>query len=141
MAICDEKEYLFKKLHKILLKEGNVQVYKTDLSTQLSFTRLRIDIENHHIYLDEKIVHLTNLQFRILLYLAKKPGRVFTYKQLYEAVWNEEYFYEKGNFMSQIRHIRKKIEPDSSYPHYIENIREVGYRFNSKLSKDEIQES
>ena len=31
--------------------------------------------------------------------------------------------------MAQIRHIREKIQPDESYPQYIENIRGVGYRF------------
>ena len=66
------------------------------------------------------------------MYLAEQPGRVFTYRQIYEAIWGEEYTYEKGNIMSHIRHIREKIEPDSKKPRYIENIRGVGYCFKKQ---------
>lgn len=73
-------------------------------------------------------IKLTDLEFRILLYLAEQPGRVFTYQQIYEAVWGEEYVHEKGTIMSHIRHIRKKLESDGKPCDYIENIRGVGYR-------------
>lgn len=77
---------------------------------------------------------LSNQQFQLLLYLARKPGRVYNYEQIYETIWGKKYAYDKGNVMAQIRHIREKIQPDDSYPQYIENIRGVGYRFNSKIS-------
>ena len=77
---------------------------------------------------------LSNQQFQLLFYLARKPGCVYTYEQIYETIWGKEYAYDKGNVMAQIRHIREKIQPNDSYPQYIENIRGVGYRFNSKIS-------
>lgn len=88
------------------------------------------------ILLDGKDVPFTHQQFELLLYLAKKPGRVYTYEQIYETIWGKEYAYDKGNVMAQIRHIREKIQSDDSYPQYIENIRGVGYRFNKDLVRE-----
>lgn len=94
---------------------------------------MKIIPDYHKVLLDEEEVILSNQQFQLLLYLAKKPGRVYTYEQIYESIWGKEYAYDKGNVMAQIRHIREKIQPDDSYPQYIENIRGVGYRFNKDL--------
>lgn len=88
---------------------------------------LEIDIITHSVLVKRKKIMLTNLEFNLLLYLASQPGRVFTYQQIYEAVWNEPYAFEKGNIMTHIRHLREKIDFSSSS--YIENIRGVGYRF------------
>ncbi|MDD2979297.1 MAG: response regulator transcription factor [Hespellia sp.] len=131
VEVDDEVENLFEKICELLGAENYARTYNACLSSRLLFPKLEIDIDHHRVIRNEKIIHLTDQQFRILWYLAKNPSRVFTYEQIYKAVWNEEYFHEKGNVMSQIRHIRKKIEPDESYPHYIENVRGVGYRFNA----------
>lgn len=134
LAVGDDLDSLFQKICNILQQEEKNCVYVSNEVSNLSFQRLEIDIFHHKVYLDKKIIFLTHKQFEILLLLAKNPGRVYTYAQIYEVVWGEEYFHEKGNIMSQIRHIREKIEPDDSFPSYIENVRGVGYRFNNDLS-------
>ena len=98
----------------------------------LSFPDLEIDLYRREIRKNEKVIKLTDLEFRILLYLAEQPGRVFTYQQIYEVVWGEEYAHEKSTIMSHIRHIRKKLEVDGKPCGYIENIRGVGYRFKKQ---------
>lgn len=105
-----------------------------ETEAKLFFERLKIIPDYRKVLLDDKEVVLSNQQFQLLLYLAKKPGRVYTYEQIYETIWKKEYIYDKGNVMAQIRHIREKIQPDDSYPQYIENIRGVGYRFNKDLA-------
>jgi putative uncharacterized protein (fragment) len=50
-------------------------------------------------------VILSNQQFQLLFYLARKPGCVYTYEQIYETILGKEYAYDKGNVMAQIRHI------------------------------------
>lgn len=105
----------------------------SESSSILIFERLKIIPDYHKILLDDKEVTLSTQQFQLLLYLARKPGRVYTYEQIYETIWEKEYTYDKGNVMAQIRHIREKIQPDTTYPRYIENIRGVGYRFNKEL--------
>ena len=54
---------------------------------------------------DETEVILSNQQFQLLFYLARKSGCVYTYEQIYETIWEKEYAYDKGNVMAQIRHI------------------------------------
>ncbi len=65
----------------------------------------------------------------ILLYLVSGPERVFMYFQIYEPVRDEPYAYEKNNIMTNISHLRAKIEPDSAHPRYIENVWGIGHCF------------
>ena len=100
----------------------------------LSFSKLQIDLYHREVRKNGNVIEFTNLEFRILHYLASQPGRVFTYHQIYEAVWGEEYVCEKGTIMSHIRHIRQKLESEGDSFDYIENIRGVGYRFKKAIA-------
>lgn len=97
--------------------------------SKIQFNDLEIDFFSHKVTIKGNEIILTNLEFNLLIYLASQPGRVFTYQQIYEAVWEESYAYEKNNIMTHISHLRAKIEPDPAHPQYIENVRGVGYRF------------
>ena len=77
-------------------------------------------------------VLLTGKEFDLLLFLASNKGRVFTKKQIYSQVWEEEYAFDDSNIMSFISKLRKKIEPDPDHPFYILTVRGVGYRFNKE---------
>ena len=103
----------------------------TDISSKqemmLSFSNFEIDLYHREVRQDEKIIKLTDLEFRILHYLASQPERVFTYQQIYEGVWYEEYAHEKGIIMSHICHIRQKLESDKGSFDYIEPILPINY--------------
>ena len=73
---------------------------------------------------------LTGKEFDILYFLASSPGQVYTKKQIYKAVWQEEYVYDDDNIMAVISRIRKKTEADPAAPRLITTIRGVGYRFD-----------
>lgn len=66
----------------------------------------------------------------VLYFLASTPGRVYTKKQIYKAVWKDEYVYDDDNIMAVISKIRKKIEDYPAAPKMIQTIRGVGYRFS-----------
>ncbi len=104
-------------------------VIKFEDDKKVVFPGLVIDVEKRNVLKDEEQILLTTTEFEILYLLASHPGRVFTYQQIYEFVWNEEYACEKGSIMSHIQRIRRKIESDHRHPQYIENVRGVGYRF------------
>lgn len=72
-----------------------------------SYPNFEIDLYHREVQYNKKLVKLTDLEIRILLYLASQPGHVFTYQQINEGVWGEEYAHEKGIIMSHIRHIRQ----------------------------------
>ena len=96
----------------------------------LRFKTLTIDKEYRTARVDGNLTPLTGKEFDLLLFLASNKGRVFTKKQIYTQVWNEEYAFDDSNIMSFISKLRKKIEPDPDSPIYILTVRGVGYRFN-----------
>lgn len=89
-----------------------------------------IDKLNRTVFVKDIPVSLTGKEFDLLLFLASNKGRVFTKKQIYSQVWEEEYAFDDSNIMSFISKLRKKIEPDPDHPFYILTVRGVGYRFN-----------
>lgn len=91
---------------------------------------MKIDRTNRTVSVDSVGVELTAKEFDLLCFLAANKGRVFTRKQIYVQVWEEEYAFDDSNIMSFISKLRKKIEPDPEHPFYILTVRGVGYRFN-----------
>ncbi|HEB5003117.1 response regulator transcription factor [Clostridioides difficile] len=91
-----------------------------------------IDKTNRIVSINNIPVQLTSKEFDLLSFLASNKGRVFTKKQIYTQVWEEEYAFDDSNIMSFISKLRKKIEPDPNRPFYILTVRGVGYRFNKE---------
>ena len=91
-----------------------------------------IDKLSRTVFVKDIPVSLTGKEFDLLLFLASNKGRVFTKKQIYSQVWEEEYAFDDSNIMSFISKLRKKIEPDPDHPFYILTVRGVGYRFNKE---------
>lgn len=91
-----------------------------------------IDKSNRTVTVQNLPVELTGKEFDLLLFLASNKGRVFTKKQIYMQVWEEEYAFDDSNIMSFISKVQKKIEPNPEQPFYIQTVRGVGYRFNKE---------
>lgn len=91
---------------------------------------MTIDIDNRIVCVNDKQIDLTGKEFDLLLFLANNKGRVYTKKQIYTQVWEDDYAFDGSNIMSFISKLRKKIEPSSDNTFYIQTVRGVGYRFN-----------
>lgn len=91
-----------------------------------------IDRANRLVCVNDNNIELTGKEFDLLFFLASNKGRVFTKRQIYTQVWEEEYAFDDSNIMSFISKLRKKIEPDPERPFYIQTVRGVGYRFNKE---------
>ena len=101
-------------------------------SEYIELSGMVIDKTNRIVSMNDHAVELTGKEFDLLVFLASNKGRVFTKKQIYTQVWEEEYAFDDNNIMSFISKLRKKIEPDPDHPFYILTIRGVGYRFNQE---------
>jgi two-component system phosphate regulon response regulator PhoB len=77
-------------------------------------------------------VPTTSLEFRLIEYLARHPGQVFTRDLLLDAVWGEMQFVTPRSVDACIRRIREKIEPDHATPTYLKTVRGVGYRLDAE---------
>ena len=91
-----------------------------------------IDKVTRIVTVNNMSLELTSKEFDLLFFLATNKGRIFTKKQIYTQVWDEEYAFDDSNIMSFISKLRKKIEPDPEHPFYIQTVRGVGYRFNKE---------
>ena len=73
----------------------------------------------------------TSLEFRLIEYLARHRGQVFTRDLLLDAVWGDLQFVTPRSVDACVRRIREKIEPDRTSPTYLKTIRGVGYRLDA----------
>ncbi len=95
---------------------------------------LNVDVQRRHVYVNEKRVHLTPTEFKLLVVLIENAGRVVTQRELLEQVWGHEYvddIYYPRVYISQLR---RKVEPDAANPIYILTEHRIGYRFEKKSS-------
>ncbi|MBP7331805.1 MAG: Alkaline phosphatase synthesis transcriptional regulatory protein PhoP [Firmicutes bacterium ADurb.Bin373] len=95
----------------------------------LEIGRLVIDEEKHAVYINGVKKDLTQKEFELLCYLARRRGKVFTREQLLEEVWGYDNPVDSRTIDVHIRHIRQKLEPETGAGELIETVRGVGYRF------------
>jgi DNA-binding response OmpR family regulator len=93
---------------------------------------LSIDIENHHVLVNEELIKLTPVEFRLLVYLARNAGKVLTFNQILSDVWGEEYQGSMEYVHIYISHLRKKLGENTRNPNYFLTVRGVGYIFESQ---------
>ena len=99
----------------------------------LIYEGLSIDFDSRSVTTKNGTFDLPPKEFDLLLFCAKNQGRILTKQQIYEEVWKETYVYDDSNIMAIISRLRKKIEPDSGAPFYIQTIKGIGYRFNKEV--------
>lgn len=80
------------------------------------------------VYIDNKKVDLTSIEYKILELLMKNSNRVFSIEEIYERVWNEPAI-EAKTVTVHIRRIREKIEIDPKKPMYLKVVWGLGYKF------------
>ena len=89
---------------------------------------LSVDDDKKEVRVDGDLVKLTPIEYRILLFLIKNKGRVFSISQIYENIWNEEAFAADNTVAVHIRHIREKIEINPREPRYLKVVWGLGYK-------------
>ena len=95
----------------------------------ISLYDITIDPDRYSVKAAGKSVTLTKKEFEILLYLAKRPGRVITREMLLNEIWGENVVVVDRTIDVHIRKIREKLGP--GHMNVIETIKGVGYRFKA----------
>ncbi|MEW6600383.1 MAG: response regulator transcription factor [Nitrospirota bacterium] len=88
---------------------------------------LEINTDTYQVLKKGEPLKLSATEFRLLLYLVRKKGRVFNRDRLLDAVWKDEAFVEPRTVDVHIRRLRERIEDDPSQPKYIKTRRGLGY--------------
>ncbi|HXX53071.1 MAG TPA: response regulator transcription factor [Thermodesulfovibrionales bacterium] len=104
----------------------------------LSFNRgtLTLDTENYEVSKRGVPAILTSTEFRILMALAEKPGRVFTRLQLINMVQGYDFEGYDRTIDAHIKNLRQKIEDNPKDSQFIRTVYGVGYKFSGVLDED-----
>jgi DNA-binding response OmpR family regulator len=96
----------------------------------ITYGNLSIDKEKCCAFKNGEPIELGAKEYKLLLHFIEHPERVFTKRQLYQAVWGEEYYFDDNTVMVHISRIRNRIEDDPQEPKYLKTIRGIGYKLH-----------
>ena len=89
---------------------------------------LRIDYAAGCVYLDGSEIHLTPIEFKLLVLLANNTGKVLTHNYILREVWGNPSASDMRSLRVYMATLRKKLEKNTSEPKYIQTHIGVGYR-------------
>ena len=94
---------------------------------------LIIDSSSGVVTRDGELVHLSPIEFKLLMMLAQRPGKVFTHRQLLSAVWGQEYVDDTHYLRIHMGRLRAKIEAVPADPRYLLTELGIGYRLAANI--------
>jgi two-component system KDP operon response regulator KdpE len=89
---------------------------------------LRVDLARRQVFVAEREIRLTPIEYKLLALLVKNAGKVLTHRQLLRQVWGPEYGDENHYVRVYVAQLRRKIEADPARPRYLRTEPGVGYR-------------
>jgi two-component system KDP operon response regulator KdpE len=89
----------------------------------------RIDTAAHKVTVCQNDVRLTPKEFDLLVFLARRPGKVVNHRTLLAAIWGGQSTEQVEYLRVFVGQLRKKVEADAASPRYIVTEPWVGYRF------------
>ena len=107
------------------------QLDDTGLAPQESVYRngnLSIDYAAGCVYRDDREIHLTPIEYKLLCVLAKNTGKVLTHNYILKEVWGNAFSADASSLRVFMATLRKKIEENPATPQYIQTHIGVGYR-------------
>lgn len=114
---------------RALLRRG--QGENPGAEATIRFGNYIIDCVSRSVTKDGEPVHLTQIEYRLLAFLASNPGRVLTHRRLLTQVWGGQAAENHQYLRVYVGHLRQKIETDPAQPRHIITEIGVGYRFQS----------
>jgi two-component system KDP operon response regulator KdpE len=114
-------------MERCLLKESSVKT-----NAVLQFENMVIDSDRRRIFIDEKEIHLTPLEYKLLMLLASNPGKVITHQQISKDVWGYRENFDAKSIRVCMASLRKKLNDNNETPKYIFTEIGIGYRFSDK---------
>ena len=109
-----------------IVKESNINLEYNKSTFQVR--DLKLDYEKRRVYINSEEIHLTPIEYKLLMLMAKYCGKVLTHKFIINEIWGNYTDYETQSLRVFMASIRRKIEKDPAQPEYILTEIGVGYR-------------
>jgi DNA-binding response OmpR family regulator len=101
--------------------------YKTAFN-EYQQQNLRVNFSTHEVFVDEKTVDLTPIQFKLLKHLIEAEGKAVSRQNLLDSIWGEDYYGDPRTVDVHITRLREKVDKESNL---ILTVKGVGYRWNT----------
>jgi len=111
---------------KAVLRRGDRHADNTEV---IEAGEMRLDGSIQEVRVRGQTVQLSSLEFKLLRFLARHPGRIFTRDRLLDEVWGRDCFVTPRTVDVHIRRLREKIEERPNEPRTLLTVRGAGYRF------------
>lgn len=98
---------------------------------------LRVDQAQRQVFVDNREIHLTPIEYKLLATLVRYAGKVVTHRQLLREVWGPAYGEESHYLRVYVGQLRRKLENDPARPRYVITEPGVGYRLRVDLEDTE----
>lgn len=117
---------------KTVLRRTSPDEMKEEQDVVLVRGEIEINESTYGVRVRNEIINLTPTEYKILVTLAQKPGRVFSRLQLMESAMGEAFINYERSIDTHVSNLRKKVEKDHAHPEYIHTVYGIGYRFGDK---------
>ncbi len=107
--------------HKALQQSGSAE-------SLFVLGNLKVDLLKRQVLLDDKEIHLTPIEYRLLSVLVRHAGKVMTHNQLLKEVWGPAYVDQTHYLRIYMAQLRHKLEADPARPRFLINEPGIGYR-------------
>ncbi len=97
-------------------------------TSKLTYKGLTLDRESKEVYLKDKQLSLTIIEFKILELLMSNPKRVFTRANIFEKVWNDEFLGDDNTVNVHISNLRSKLAQIDKETKYIQTVWGIGFK-------------
>ncbi len=89
---------------------------------------LSVNLDKRQVFIGEKEIHLTPIEYRILTLLIRHAGLVLTHNHLLKEVWGVEHLHDSHYLRIYMGQLRHKLEADPARPKYLLTEVGIGYR-------------
>ena len=127
LSFSDGEDAIFANAMTALASVADFSTVAASADAPLLYGSLQIDPQRRLVWQAGQAIDLTPMEFDILLLLARRPGQVFTARQIYEAVAADSFDASWTGISSMVYKLRRKLGAD-----IIETVRGHGYRFTPK---------
>ncbi len=114
---------------RVALRHAARMSPRLDVEPSITLGPLRVDFTQHLVFVNDQEVKLTPTEYDLLKVFIQNRGKIMTQHMLLTQVWGNNHDSKSHYLHVYIGHLRRKIEPDPTYPHFLQTISGVGYRF------------
>ncbi len=119
---------LLARIHALLRR---IEWNRETINNSLTIGDVHLDFDARRAFKSGQELSLRCKEFEVLSLLMSKAGQVVTHDELFNLVWGKNWFGDTSTLTVHISGLRKKIEDTPGTPHYIQTVRNMGYRFIS----------